>query len=61
MVVMAAHQQEEETGDGTNGVVMLCCAILSETEYLLRMGLAVPEVVSGLKKGFQLQGSALLQ
>lgn len=53
MVVMAAHQQEEETGDGTNGVVMLCCAILSEAEYLLRMGLAVPEVVSGLKKGFQ--------
>jgi len=53
MVVMAAHQQEEETGDGTNGVVMLCCAILSEAEYLLRMGLAVPEVVSGLKKAFQ--------
>jgi len=50
MVVMAAHQQEEEAGDGTNGVVMLCSAILSEAEYLLRMGLAVPEVVSGLKK-----------
>jgi len=49
MVVMAAHQQEEEAGDGTNGVVILCSAILSEAEYLLRMGLSVPEVVSGLK------------
>ena len=49
MVVMAAHQQEEEAGDGTNGVVILCSAILAEAEYLLRMGLSVPEVVSGLK------------
>jgi len=49
MVVMAAHQQEEEAGDGTNGIVILCSAILSEAEYLLRMGLSVPEVVSGLK------------
>jgi len=49
MVVMAAHQQEEEAGDGTNGVVILCSAILAEAEYLLRMGLAVPEVVSGLR------------
>lgn len=49
MVVMAAHQQEEEAGDGTNGVVMLTSSILAESEYLLRMGLAVPEVVSGLK------------
>jgi len=48
MVVMAAHQQEEEAGDGTNGVVILTAAILAEAEYLLRMGLAVPEVVSGL-------------
>jgi len=53
MVVMAAHQQEEEAGDGTNGVVMLCSAILSEAEYLLRMGLAVPEVVSGLRTALQ--------
>jgi len=53
MVVMAAHQQEEEAGDGTNGIVMLCSAILAEAEYLLRMGLAVPEVVSGLKKALQ--------
>merc|ERR1719434_259732 len=49
MVVMAAHQQEEEAGDGTNGVVILCSAILAEAEYLLRMGLSVPEVVSGLQ------------
>ena len=49
MVVMAAHQQEEEAGDGTNGVVMLCSAILSEAEYLLRMGLAVPEVLCWLQ------------
>jgi len=49
MVVMAAHQQEEEAGDGTNGVVILCSAVLAEAEYLLRMGLSVPEVVSGLK------------
>ena len=47
MVVMAAHQQEE-AGDGTNGVVILWSAILTEAEYLLRMGLSVPEVVSGL-------------
>ena len=49
MVVMAAHQQEEEAGDGTNGVVILCSVILAEAEYLLRLGLSVPEVVSGLK------------
>jgi T-complex protein 1 subunit theta len=53
MVVMAAHQQEEETGDGTNGCVMLCSSILHESEYLLRMGLAVPELVSGLQAGLQ--------
>merc|ERR1719427_345584 len=49
MVVMAAHQQEEEAGDGTNGIVILCSSILAESEYLLRMGLSVPEVVSGLQ------------
>jgi len=49
MVVMAAHQQEEEAGDGTNGVVILTSAILAEAEYLLRMGLSVPEVCSGLQ------------
>ena len=27
----------------------MCSAILAEAEYLLRMGLAVPEVVSGLR------------
>lgn len=49
MVVMAAHQQEEEAGDGTNGVVILTSAILGEAEYLLRMGLSVPELVGGLQ------------
>jgi T-complex protein 1 subunit theta len=49
MVVMAANQQEEEAGDGTNGVVILSSAILAEAEHLLRMGLAVPEVVEGLE------------
>jgi len=51
MVVMAAHQQEEEAGDGTNGVVILTSAILAEAEYLLRMGVSVPEICSGLQAG----------
>jgi hypothetical protein len=32
---------------------MLCSSILHESEYLLRMGLAVPELVSGLQAGLQ--------
>ena len=32
---------------------MLCSSILHESEYLLRMGLSVPELVSGLQAGLQ--------
>ena len=32
---------------------MLTSSILHEAEYLLRMGLAVPELVSGLQAGLQ--------
>lgn len=59
MVVMAAHQQEEEAGDGTNGVVILTSAVLAEAEYLLRMGLSVPELCSGLKTGLEFARTSL--
>ncbi|KAM8835216.1 T-complex protein 1 subunit theta isoform 1-T1 [Synchiropus picturatus] len=50
MIVMASHMQEQEVGDGTNFVLVFAGALLELAEELLRMGLAVPEVIEGYKK-----------
>lgn len=47
MVVMAAHQQEQECGDGTNFTLIFAGALLENAEELLRMGLSVTEVIEG--------------
>jgi len=47
MVVMAAHMQEQEVGDGTNFVLVFAGALLELAEELLRMGLSVSEVIEG--------------
>ncbi|KAH0626106.1 hypothetical protein JD844_000866 [Phrynosoma platyrhinos] len=43
----AAETQEEETGDGTNFVILLAGALLENAEKLLRSGLPVVHVRSG--------------
>jgi len=58
MMAMAAGMMQQEVGDGTNFVVLLCGALLKEAEELLRMGLKPCDVVEGyeiaLKKVLQL-------
>jgi len=50
MLVMAAQQQEQEIGDGTNFVVVLCGEFLHQAEDLLQVGLHTSEIISGYEK-----------
>merc|ERR1711988_816333 len=47
MLVLAAHMQEQEIGDGTNLVVTFGGEALHQAEELLRKGLKPAEIVSG--------------
>jgi T-complex protein 1 subunit theta len=47
MMVLAAQQQEQEAGDGTNLVIMLAATLLQNASDLLKMGLSVTEVAEG--------------
>merc|ERR1712188_34728 len=47
MLVLAAHMQEQEIGDGTNLVVTFGGEALHKAEYLLRKGLKPAEIVTG--------------
>lgn len=50
MLVMAAQQQEQEIGDGTNLVVVLAGEFLHQAEDLLQVGLHPSEIISGYEK-----------
>lgn len=45
----AAETQEEETGDGTNFVILLAGALMENAEKLLRSGLPVAHISAGYK------------
>merc|ERR1712159_733804 len=47
MLVLAAHMQEQEIGDGTNLVVTFGGEALHQAEELLRKGLKFAEIVAG--------------
>lgn len=47
MIVYASEMQEQEVGDGTNLVIILAGALLSNAEELIRTGLAPVEVIEG--------------
>jgi T-complex protein 1 subunit theta len=47
MIVQASSMQEQEIGDGTNFVVILAGALLTNAEDLVRMGLKPVEIVKG--------------
>merc|ERR1711970_738852 len=47
MLVLAAHMQEQEIGDGTNLVVTFGGEALHQAEELLRKGLKPAEIISG--------------
>merc|ERR1712072_1335818 len=47
MLVLAAHMQEQEIGDGTNLVVTFGGEALHQAEELLRKGLKPAEIVTG--------------
>ncbi|XP_076466798.1 T-complex protein 1 subunit theta-like [Babylonia areolata] len=49
MLVLAAQQQEQECGDGTNFVLVFAGVLLENAEQLLRMGLSVTEVIEGFE------------
>merc|ERR1711959_230958 len=49
MLVLAAHMQEQEIGDGTNVVVTFGGEALHKAEDLLRKGLKPAEIVSGFR------------
>eukprot|EP00045_Choanoeca_perplexa_P001713 m.21307 g.21307 ORF g.21307 m.21307 type:complete len:547 (-) comp11122_c0_seq1:78-1718(-) len=50
MVILASHQQEHEVGDGTNLVIILAGKLLEKAEALLRMGVAVADVIAGFEQ-----------
>lgn len=50
MLVMAAQQQEQEYGDGTNLVVVLAGEFLKKAEDLLQLGLHPSEIIAGYEK-----------
>uniref|UniRef100_A0A8C5M7N9 T-complex protein 1 subunit theta n=1 Tax=Leptobrachium leishanense TaxID=445787 RepID=A0A8C5M7N9_9ANUR len=43
----ACHTQEQECGDGTNGVLQLASAMMAEAETLLRRGMLAPDLCIG--------------
>lgn len=47
MMVLGSMQQEEEAGDGTNFVLLLSGALLSNAEKLLRNGLSLTDITKG--------------
>ncbi|CAI7999846.1 T-complex protein 1 subunit theta [Geodia barretti] len=47
MMVMATQMMEQEVGDGTNFVMVLSGALISNAEELLKMGLSPSEVAEG--------------
>ncbi|CAD5119196.1 DgyrCDS7832 [Dimorphilus gyrociliatus] len=53
MLVLASQQQEQECGDGTNFILIFAGALLEGAEELLRMGLAVTEVIRGFDLGLK--------
>jgi len=50
MCVMASEQQQQEIGDATNLVIVLCGELLSQAEVLLKMGLHTSDIIRGYEK-----------
>ena len=46
-MVLASQMQEQESGDGTNWVVIFSGALLAAAEDLIRMGLTATDVAQG--------------
>jgi len=57
IVVMAGQAQEQEVGDGTNGVIILAASLLENADELLRMGLKPAEI----SEGYDLAGKKALE
>ncbi|XP_067828392.1 T-complex protein 1 subunit theta-like [Heptranchias perlo] len=51
MLVLAVKTQEEEVGDGRALVLILAGILLERAGGLLQMGLSVPEVIEGYRRG----------
>uniref|UniRef100_A0A6B2L166 CCT-theta n=1 Tax=Arcella intermedia TaxID=1963864 RepID=A0A6B2L166_9EUKA len=54
MCVLASQQQQEEVGDATNLVVVLCGELLAQAEVLLKMGLHTSDIIRGYEKALEL-------
>ncbi|GAB0091090.1 chaperonin containing TCP1 subunit 8 [Sergentomyia squamirostris] len=50
LIMHASQMQEAEAGDGTNFVIILTGALLTESEELLRLGVTTSEIVEGYEK-----------
>jgi len=53
LLVMASQQQEIESGDGTNFVLIFAGELLKRGEELLKMGMHPSEIVEGYEKAFE--------
>jgi T-complex protein 1 subunit theta len=51
LLVLAAKQQNQEAGDGTNLIIILASALLDGAAELLKLGLSVTEVAEGYELG----------
>jgi T-complex protein 1 subunit theta len=54
LLVMACQQQEQESGDGTNLVLIFAGELLKGGEALLKMGMHASEIVEGYERAFDL-------
>lgn len=50
MIILASQQQEHEVGDGTNFVIIFAGKLLEKAEALLKMGVAVADVIDGFEQ-----------
>jgi len=53
MCVMASEQQQQEVGDATNLVIVLCGELLAQAEVLLKMGLHTSDIIRGYEKAME--------
>lgn len=53
LAVLASQMQEQEVGDGTNLVLVLCAELLNKAEVLIEKGLHTSDIILGYEKSGQ--------
>jgi len=54
LMLLACEQQENEAGESTNLVIILCAALLQEAEKLINTGLSVKDITEGFEEALDM-------